>query len=69
MVKLVEEFTLITLMEIKEKLKSEYNLEISKTTISRYLDEQFYSLKLVHREPDYYNSLENKEKGWCNVPR
>ncbi len=60
MVQLVEKYPLITLIEIKEKLESEFTLKICKNTISRHLDAQLYSLKKVHRVPDYSNSVDNK---------
>ena len=53
---------LLTLVEIKNKIKAEYDLDVSTTTIHKHLDGQMFTLKKILPEPENMNSLANRRK-------
>lgn len=58
----VENNTSITLRELKNKIQSEYNKNVTITTISNVLNGMMYTIESVHKEPILMNSSENKQK-------
>ena len=47
------------LLRICEKVKDEFNVDISKSSIARILDDFYYSLKQVHLIPERRNTESN----------
>ena len=52
----------ITLQLLKQKLKNEHNIDVSKECIRQHLDGLLYTLKDVQREPEKAKSDVNKMK-------
>ena len=58
----VEQDPLISLQLIKLNIFRDFQMNVSTTTIHKYLEGQFYSVKKVLPQPSAMNSAENKEK-------
>ena len=62
MIDTIENDPLLTLKELTDQLYSKFNLPLSKTTVSRHLDLQLYTLKGIRRVSETANSPANKTK-------
>ena len=66
MVETIENDPLLTLKELTDQILSKFQLSLSKTTVSRHLDLQLYTLKGIRRVSETANSPTNKKKkGIC----
>jgi len=52
----------ITLEQIKEKIKKDFEMNISKECVRKHLDGLMFTLKNARREPERINSVDNKTK-------
>lgn len=62
MVQCVEKNTRITLNQMKEKLMSTYQLDVSVECVRKHLDGMLFTLKNTRREPENANNEINKRK-------
>lgn len=62
MIEYVEEDPLISLQLIKSNILRDHQMNVSTTSIHKYLEGQFYSIKKVLPQPSAMNSAENKQK-------
>ena len=53
--------SIVSLKDLTEEILNKFNIEISKETIRRYLDNSFFTFKYVSFEPESVNSEETKE--------
>ena len=67
MIQYVENYPLITLVDMKHKLQRDQGMMLSITTIHNHLECQFYSVKIVLPQPVAINSVENRTKRAASV--
>ena len=63
MIYCIETNPLLTLNQLITKIEGKFDVKLSKTTLTRHLDLQLYSLKNVRKENENCNTQTNKQKG------